>query len=352
MQKKPGYIIIFVLLLISLSTILVTYVADKSSVFVPSVRVYKDREQAYLLALSGVQVAMNKLALVPEQKGQKSTTARVTPKNPEAIQDEHAQFLLASLLPVLNRWQTFSLTEHADGIEGEIKLCIMCEDGKLDLNAFYDFEKNTFMEGTESQHIKALLEQLFARIGKKMNTENLFASYIAFLSERGTMLNDPTQLLLSKPFAPFKDALFYDPSVKTESKQGAPLYLTDLFTVWTGKKTLQPWLLSASIADILQLQRTKDIDKNLASLLKDFKREGGAPKEVLVKLYQADLNAIPKNIELLLSAKFEPTVFSVLSYGIFGSITQRIFAILERIPKNAQDTNVEYDIKIRKLYWL
>ena len=44
-------------------------------------------------------------------------------------------------------------------------------------------------------------------------------------------------------------------------------------------------------------------------------------------------------------------MFSILSYATVGSVTQRLFVVVERI-KSSQNGQTVYDIKIRKLYWL
>ena len=51
---------------------------------------------------------------------------------------------MSRILPTLNRWQEFDLKEKVDGVDGQIKVCLMCEEGKINLNRIIDFEKGTF----------------------------------------------------------------------------------------------------------------------------------------------------------------------------------------------------------------
>ena len=56
-------------------------------------------------------------------------------------------------------------------------------------------------------------------------------------------------------------------------------------------------------------------------------------------------------IKLLLTTKFGPTVFSVLSYGKVGEVTQRFLAIIEK-GKPSQEQDGRAKVTLRKLYWL
>ena len=71
-------------------------------------------------------------------------------------------------MPTLNRWQTFELTEEIDGLDGEIKLCITCEDGKLDLNQWYDFNKKKFIGGEGTHRGKFNMKHAHSFDGKKI----------------------------------------------------------------------------------------------------------------------------------------------------------------------------------------
>jgi len=83
------------------------------------VRSQINQEQAKLLATSGITIALSGL----------------TEK---------------TLLPHLNRWQTFHLTKDIDGVDGTIYICISSEDGKLNINKAFDFDKNEIKQAYNS----------------------------------------------------------------------------------------------------------------------------------------------------------------------------------------------------------
>lgn len=350
--KKSGYILVLSLMMVSLCVVLVTALVDRGTVFLPFTATYQHRQQAYMLALSGVQIAKSQLAVVPKQEEAKADQA----KQAATVPDEKARAtaLLQKLFPVLNRWQTFDLTQEKDGIDGHIKLCIMCEDGKIDINALYDFEKQQFAgQGQEAEKVKKVLQELFSSIEKQTQGKNLFQSVEAFLKKRGYPLDDPTQLLLVKGFEGFKNNVFYEPLVSKNEKEKKQLYLTDIFTVWTGKKTVEPWFFSSSVQQILGLRVSPD-SKKAAAALKSFTVQAQWPvtwNSTFAQLYETEFAALPKNIDSLLSKKFEPKIFSVLVHGLFDQITQRVFAIVERVEQKSDKGQISYSVSIRKLYW-
>ena len=100
-----------------------------------------NREKAKMLALSGVQLAMSKLSL-PEKKETKENKAQ----SPDVMSKK----FLEKILPIINRWEIISLKEKTDNIDAEIKICIVCENGKININKLYDFNTHKFV-GQESQ---------------------------------------------------------------------------------------------------------------------------------------------------------------------------------------------------------
>ncbi len=156
----------------------------------------------------------------------------------------------------------------------------------------------------------------------------------------------------------FKQHIFYEPPSEKEEKR--PLYLTDIFTLWSGKKTLQPWLFSDSMSGILDLQRATsgDVEKRKQSLnkwLENFKQKISLPDDwenVFEPLYEKDFGSLPKGIEAFLSFTFEPETFSVLSYGKVGDVTQKLFAIIQRTVSTKKDREQSIAVTIKKIYWI
>ena len=65
-------------------------------------------------------------------------------KQPE--QSSEGKQLLKAILPVINRPQSFALKQAVDGINGTITIVLGSEEGKININKLYDFDKHKFLE--------------------------------------------------------------------------------------------------------------------------------------------------------------------------------------------------------------
>ena len=313
-----------------------------------------EREKAKSLALGGIDLAISILAPSEEKKEEKTATPN---KEPEEKIDQNIA-LLKKILPTLNHWQTYALTEATDGIDGEIKLCITCEDGKININQFYDVAKKKFVgEGSIGFDGKKFCKSIFSLLKKWADGKDLFEVFEKFLKQRQYKLNDVTELLFIKEFQQsFKTTVFYEaPPLEETKKEQRPVYLTDIFTIWSAQQKINPWLLSDSIAALLGFKRAEPGDtaareKEVDQVLKGLKTVQGDLKtvweKVLQKLYGKELKAVPNDITTALAQQFEAKTFGVLCDGTVGHITQKLFAIIER----QDDPAVPYTVK--KLYWL
>lgn len=355
-HQRSGFILVLTLMILSMIVMLVTQLFQNSMIHFYFDRTMIEREKARSLAKGGIELAISMLT-IQEEKKPTDKAAPALQKPDEEKKDPNIE-LLKRIEPALNRWQSFKLKEDVDGIDGEIKLCITSEDGKIDINQWYDFNKKKFIgEGETSLDGKKLFKALFNSVKKTASGKDLFEVFEKFLKQRQYKLNEVTELLSIKEFREaFKEAIFYEPpALKGTKKEQRPVYLMDIFTLWSEAKTLNSWLLSDSICAIVGLKRaepgdTQAREKEVEQLLKGMKSIEGDIKvtweKVLQKLYGKELKAVPNEFSSLLAQKFEAKTFGILSYGTVGAITQKIFAIIER-SKNAQ---VPYTIK--RLYWL
>lgn len=362
----PAYIMVVTLMITAISVILVTYLTHKSRVYFPYAHMAINRYQARALAYGGVQVAMSQLALPYTKKSTASTSAQAK-QAAAPSQDAIAKELLSTLLPIKNRLQTFVLKKERDGIDAQLKLCIVCEDGKININKIYDFEKHKFVgEGNPQGDYKKAMQELFARIEKKLPAKDLFVGFEKFLKDRQYMLNDATELWLIEAFKENfkKDRVWYQPPVAALSAQSASqkkeqraLYITDIFTVWSTKEQVQPWLFSDSLCALFDLKRAESSEmskERISELLKNFKRVAQWPtdwKQQLKPLYDKESSAIPSSIVAMLNPTFEPTTFSVLSYANVGKITETLLAIIEVKSSSTQAHN-DVAVVVKKMYWL
>ncbi|MCK5633369.1 hypothetical protein KAH94_06445 [bacterium] len=368
-SSQPGYVMVLSLLLMSLIIFLVTNMADKGRVHVQYLKVMIDRQKAKQLAFSGVQVALSQLANMDQsqKKDESDFQSKDKQKNQKVLsEDEQARQFLKNFLPTMNQWQTFSLKKKNDGVTGSIKICVGCEDGKININKMFDFvHKKFFNEGQKNGDCKKAMQELFKKIKKQLGGENLFSKFEKFLKERHNKLYDPTELLTIEGFKRFKDALFYEPNdaVKgQDEKVKKTIYLNDIFTLWSFKKEIDPWFLSDSLKVLFGLKILKKSDgqfeeKKIQDLLKKVTAKYSWPnswKQVLKPLYGVDFKSFSEGGKTLISTKFEPQVFSVLSYGTVGGVTQKLLVIVQRVKKSEKGSTGSklFEFRTKKFYWL
>lgn len=371
-HTNNGYILVTTLMVVSLAMVLVAYMINRSTVYIPLTKTVINREKAKELSFAGLQLAMSQLAYADvvekEEKKDDDKKQQQPPSGQQAAQQGQqpqqkpktdpaataAKQFLKLIFPVLNKWQTFKLDYTKDGVDGEINICLMSEDGKLNINELYNFEKHEFNGNKKQQEeLKNLLKSLFNNFHKesKEGQSPLFEAFEKFLKEKQDKLRDVTELITIKEFDMFKNNMFYSPGEQKETQEKKNLYLTDIFTIWSQTPTMNPWFFSTSMSEILGLERPKNIPDDV---LKAFKTSYSWPqdwKPLFEKLYKKDFKSLPKNFQPLLSATFGPETFSVLSYGKVGDITHRIFAILERNTQDRQD-KAPAKVTIKKIYWV
>jgi hypothetical protein len=373
-SQTSGYILLLTLMIISLCVVLVTYMFNKGAVEVPFSYAMIKREKAKQLALSGIQMAMSQLGKPIEIKQEKAPAPAQPPVQQTSSQDKAIKQYIERVVPTLNRWQTFNLNEKNDGIDGQIKIAISSEEGKIDINQWFDYKNKKFkslsilappsktdqkndQQKPQQDVGKIIISIAFKNVGK----DDLMSEFEKFLKERQYRLDDVTELLQIKGFETFKHRLFYEPPTQAEeSKKGErPVYLSDIFTVWSGKMQIDPWLLSDASAAMLGLKRVEANDveqrkKAVQEAMKDFKGTFEVSKDwkkLFEPLYGKDFASLPKGIELIFTNKFAPRIFSVLSYGKVGDVTQKLLAIVESNQEFKENT-LSFTMTIKKLLWL
>jgi len=368
-HDRAGYIIVMTMLIIAAATVVVSVIFTRGSVFIPYADTMIKREQAKMLALGGVSIARAQLAQMPEE-GDKSQGQAKEAGNKDGS-DAEAKLLLKTILPSINRWQMFALASQNDGIDGQIAICLTSEEGKFDLNKIraeqQDQERVAKQEGSTASTIKKevlpLVSELFKRLEKELGAEGLLAGLEAYFKEHKEPITDVTELLRIPAFVVFRNAVVYEPPDMERGgqaqQQKRPLYLTDIFTVH-GSEELEPWLFSDSIAGLLELPRAglrdeKDRKKQVDTIIKEAKTKANWASDwnkYLKPLYGKELQSLPKNIESVLTTQFSPSIFSVISEGTVGGVTQRLLALVQREQRTGDKNQRYYDVTIKKLYWL
>lgn len=365
MQKnKQGYILILTFFFIAISVVLISGVLKQASNFQKNANLMQNKEKARLLALSGIQLALDQISLVEEEQPSEETAKTNSPQKEKGAE----QFLskwFRGVFPAINKWNSLNLTDAQFGVEGSIKYFISCEQGKIDLNSFANIlEKEAKQSAQKAEAVseEGKTEKLtsqdttniksFTSVADELVKNKFKVNLIETLKEakKYIPLEDPTQLLKYKSFESAKDNLFLSlDSNPTDKKM--PITLMDLFTTLPSSGKFNPWLLSYSMATLLDLKRKPDA--KLADIIKQFKPKMDWAKDwdkTLAEMYGKQFKSLPAEITNMFSAEFEATAFSVIVYAKVGSITQRLYAIFEREnPNKISRENIVF--KITKIVW-
>ncbi|MGE0009477.1 MAG: hypothetical protein AB7F19_02960 [Candidatus Babeliales bacterium] len=373
-RSKHGYILILALSMLSLIMVIVTGLYNRATPFIFFDAIVIKREKALQLALSGVQVAMSQLAANVDEKKDQKTNQPLTPsespsdlyrgaeKKGPSIEEQRRTKLFKALMPTLNHWQKYPLTQAVDGIKGTLEICICAEQGKININEIFDFKAKKFInEGKPQGDMRKVMQSVFAKLSLYTKDKNLFGVFEKFLKQRHSKLHEVTELLRVKEFQDvFASRQFYEPplQIKKDLPKGKKqvVYLTDLFTIWSDQETANAWLLSDALCAVFGFNRVAYDDLKVRKQMTEQALEQKAlsitsldavwPKGPQL-LYGKELTAINTELKPLLSASFEPDTFSVISRGTVGDISQKIFAIIERRdPEGDRSTS----FVIKRLY--
>ncbi len=363
--SQSGYILILTLMMMALGTAIITKLYYQVTGYVPVADLVVKREKAKMLALGGVQMAISRLS------GPKESKNVSTDESIESVKRPPQAVFLERILPGLNRWDKVQLQESIDGLDGEIKICLSCEEGKINLNQWYDFTKHEFKgavkpaPGSESEDsgtvlaLNYIFNKLAALTKDQVDPKVMMRDLERFLAERQQPLYDITELLILPSWKYFQNYVFYVPPVDSEEDSvqlHRPIYLTDLFTTYGRSSDLQPWLFSDSILAGLGFSRavSDDIIKReqaVAEWTKQFQPQTNWLSEwgkTLGLVYSSDLSNVPNDLVAFFDNRFNPQFFSVIAQGQVGQVVQRVYAIIKKQPKNK--AGIQY--KIEKLYWI
>ena len=208
---KSGYIMVFTLIIISLSTMLITNLSYKVRSHIHYTKTATIQEKAKLLALSGLEIAKSQLSFEQEKERNKEK------KEHKNSTIENIKLFIKKIVPSLNSWQNFKLSKKSDGINGQIQLCIMSEEGKININELFSIKDKKFV--WINQNAKKIVQYICSEIEKYTKKEKLFNDIESYLKKRKNKLYDVTQLLSIKNMNYFNNNVFYEPSNKNESKK-------------------------------------------------------------------------------------------------------------------------------------
>lgn len=171
-HKKSGQIMLVALSMVAGLILLIQLAVHVVTLHSRSRNVLLSQEQAKLLALSGVTVALTQLACYSrgENKEQNTLTvggglASVTTVEEAKTPPSPAAWLKAfylNLLPKLNRWQEVQLDAATDGLQAELRYYISSQEGKLNLKELLMVDKNKVSDGGVQKDPKTDFKQVSA----------------------------------------------------------------------------------------------------------------------------------------------------------------------------------------------
>jgi len=369
-KNENGMVLIFTLLILSVITVLTQQLVRSVVVGAAFNQTMINREKAEMLAFGGINLAMHQLTQKPDKD--KKTDVPLS----EEDKDRNFKQWLLTILSNLNRWQIFELKEELDGIDGQIKICISCEHGKINVNEAFDFEKQEF-----KKEYDFLLKGL--EIKGKLPAGQVYNKIMEYFKTRKRKLDDISELLNIEEFAVLD--IFYEPPKPSlpgkKSFSNTDVVLQDLFTIWTDDEKIEPLFLSDSLCSVLDLRRPRADDaeklkdgfkKVIESFKKDWGKNWDENWKFLMPIYDKKLKFL-KDINKILFQEFGPQVYSVLSCGRVGNVEQKLLAILkkkedqkgrageeetkEKTPSKAGEAEAKKSkdskaFKVVKIYWL
>ncbi len=116
-------------------------------------------------------------------------------------------------------------------------------------------------------------------------------------------------------------------------------------------------MLSPAISALFGFKSWADTEdarkKQLEDVAKKIKPSTSWAQEwntILGAIYGKDYAAVPAELRPILNAKFESNWLSVISYGVYNAITQKLCVVLEKEVSPEKDALSVYHV--RRIYWL
>lgn len=358
MNKKnhQGYILIATMLILAVSTIIITGLIYRSNSVAPFTQSILDREKAAFLAQSGLSYVQALATFQPHVEDKDTETKKKNDK--EKQPDREIKAIIFNLLPLLNKWTKYNLKESVDGIDGTLYVYIASEEGKINLNKVYDFNKKNFIAGGQASSTyiddpKKVVMAACQLLEKTYKTNDLFEKLEKFLKNFDGPFNDISDLLLVPGFELFHDTIFPDPLHDTEKQ----LYLGDIFTVIGNKTKLNPWFLSRALKQLCGIkEQDEEFDKEnkkLGELVKQFSRT--VPdwekewKKIFAQRYKKTVQQLTKGVVSLFDLNCVPQFFTVISVGQFNNTSYSLIAFIEVI-ETRQNNQISYESRIKRWY--
>lgn len=332
-MKKSGFILPLTIIIIFAIAILVIHMLTRSSSISPFQHMIFDREKAKQIALMGVTIAQAQLT------GPFKT-------------DKQKQTWYKDFFKHLNMWQNFKLTYEADGINAEIQIYVSCEQGKIPINALWNFKDKKFVTSID---VKKLLNTIYFATGQRQEGK-VITELEAIFKLFEQPLEDLTNLFVNNYFKGLGFHWLPQPPEKEQRVNGTQeVLLSDIFTIGTTESKINPLFLTPGMKKLFELnkgdQKPKEQDEALKKLVEGIKDSIDWKTnwdKLLEPLYGKRYENLPKPFTQLLDTSSRASLISVVSYGKVGSVTQKVLALLDQ----NLEANDRVTYTIQKLYWI
>lgn len=358
--QKPGYVLIITLVIITLISTLVTRSLIRSDSFLGFSGIAEHKIQARIQALSAVERVRAELSQALKEPPQKKDSAvgAGANKQPQISPEQRA---VARAFSKLNRWIKVPLAEGGFDEDVTVYYYLTAEDGKFNINELYaplikskkkdQAEQPTKQEkaldnkeGDELESALTLDQIASALLGRLFKQTKLNDRLVKILQERGYLFNDPSELV-TFDFLQQLPRLKTPPAAAEQKEDNVALF--DLFTLWTTRRDLNPWLLSVSTQKALgfTLDEKLNEQERLEFIEKHYKPQlslRASWDEVFKPLYGVSYDKIEK-FERIFSRNLAMPVLSITVSATYLGVTQRVYAILELVDQT---------FTVKKLYLL
>lgn len=165
-------------------------------------------------------------------------------------------------------------------------------------------------------------------------------------------MDDITELLFIPEFQKaFGNNIFY--TISEQKKK--PIFLTDIFTVFSAKQKINLAYMSDSLAALFGLKRAEQwAQKSKEEMLVRMKDDKKPPTNTkdqwnmyLKNIYGKEFSVFPKIAENFLEFSIEPGVFAVVSQATIGALSQKALVMLKKSQTNKPQT-----FSMMRFYWL
>lgn len=349
---KRGYILFLLFTVLSVCSVLISLYFSQVIIYRQLMHLLISKEKTNRLAQSSISLVQALMTPATKENEAKNTHSGGKTKESEPSEDQQ---LLTALFDCWNKESAYTVTSKDDGFDAIIKISVQSEQGKLNLNSLFDFEKKKFLfEGTPNDR-KKLCTWLFEKIAILTKKPSLFPAFEKYLVTRTFDFNDVCELLTVKEFADtFGSALFLTfPEQKIDQQplseqviEPKDIFLTDIFTVSTEQETINPWLFSSSWCKILDLkpkQKLSDEEKKkiFSQVAKTANWDSDWNKN-LKDFYQKEYKDLASEIKTILTTEFEANIFSLLLKVNIGETNSTIFTI---VKSKAKDNLINFEIE-------